>query len=146
MLATNRGTATPSPSRRGGRPRPAKRRRTRAEFATKQLWVTREAPDELSAAGAYPSRTTGGDGIPSFIAAKRVLERQDIVIWYTVGTSHIVRPEDFPVSPVHRSGFALRPWGFFDANPAMDMALSSKACGHLPGACTCDSGTGGIRS
>ncbi len=114
----------------------------RAEFATKQLWVTREAPDELYAAGAYPSQTTGGDGIPAFIAAKRLLERQDIVLWYTVGTSHVVRPEDFPVSPVHRCGFALRPWGFFDANPALDVAPSPMACGHLPGACTCDHGNG----
>lgn len=115
----------------------------RAEFATKQLWVTREAPDELYAAGAYPSQTTGGDGIPAFISAKRLLERQDIVLWYVVGTSHIIRPEDFPVSPTHRSGFALRPWGFFDTNPALDVAPSPMACGHLVGECSCDHGGGG---
>lgn len=115
----------------------------RAEFATKQLWVTREAPDELYAAGAYPSQTTGGDGIPSFVSARRALERQDVVLWYVVGTTHIVRPEDFPVSPVHRSGFALRPWGFFDTNPALDVAPSPMACGHLVGECTCDHGSHG---
>ncbi len=115
----------------------------RAEFATKQLWVTREAPDELYAGGAYPSQTTGGDGIPSFVSAQRALERQDVVLWYVVGTTHIVRPEDFPVAPVHRSGFALRPWGFFDTNPGLDVAPSRMACGHLVGECTCDHGAHG---
>ena len=30
--------------------------------------------------------------------------------------------EDWPVMPVERAGFALRPFGFFDANPALDVA------------------------
>ena len=108
----------------------------RATFATKQLWVTREAPDELYAAGDYPSQSIGGDGIPSFISAKRQLQREDVVLWYVVGTSHIVRPEDFPMTSVHRCGFALRPWGFFDSNPAMDVAPPETACDCAPGECT----------
>lgn len=107
----------------------------RAAFARKQLWVTREAPDELYAAGAYPSQTTGGDGIPSFISGNRLLEQQDVVLWYVIGTSHIVRPEDFPVAPVHRCGFALRPWGFFDTNPALDVAPPVAGCACAPGEC-----------
>ncbi len=112
----------------------------RATFATKQLWVTREAPDELYAAGDYPSQSTGGDGIPSFISAKRQLQREDVVLWYVVGTSHIVRPEDFPMTSVHRCGFALRPWGFFDTNPSMDVAPPEAACDCAPGECTHDHG------
>lgn len=107
----------------------------RAAFARRQLWVTREAPDELYAAGAYPSQTTGGDGIPSFVSGNRLLEQQDVVLWYVVGTSHIVRPEDFPVAPVHRCGFALRPWGFFDTNPALDVAPPEPGCTCAPGEC-----------
>ena len=34
---------------------------------------------------------------------------------------HIVRPEEWPVMPVERTGFALVPTGFFDANPALDL-------------------------
>jgi primary-amine oxidase len=29
--------------------------------------------------------------------------------------------EDWPVMPVERAGFALRPAGFFDRNPALDV-------------------------
>jgi primary-amine oxidase len=32
-----------------------------------------------------------------------------------------VRLEDWPVMPVERAGFALRPAGFFDRNPALDV-------------------------
>jgi len=110
----------------------------RAVFARKQLWVTQYAADELYAAGDFPVQSTGGDGMPAFTAGDRSLDNEDVVIWYTVGTSHIVRPEDFPVSPVHHAGFRLRPWGFFDANPALDVAPPTAACICPPGECTCD--------
>ena len=100
----------------------------RAEFAQKQLWVTQHAPDELYAAGPYPAQSTGGDGIPTFTAANRPLEGEDVVLWYVAGVNHIIRPEDFPVSPVHRCGFMLKPWGFFDANPALDVAPPAEHC------------------
>jgi primary-amine oxidase len=32
-----------------------------------------------------------------------------------------VRPEDWPVMPVEYTGFLLSPFGFFDANPALDV-------------------------
>ena len=100
----------------------------RASFARNQLWVTQFAPDELYAAGDYPAQSSGGDGLPAFTAQNRALEGEDVVLWYTVGVNHIVRPEDFPVSPVHNTGFALRPWGFFDANPALDVAPPEGHC------------------
>jgi primary-amine oxidase len=34
---------------------------------------------------------------------------------------HVVRPEDWPVMPVTRAGFNLKPAGFFDYNPAVDV-------------------------
>ncbi|MCY3733691.1 MAG: hypothetical protein OXG42_05375, partial [Chloroflexi bacterium] len=34
---------------------------------------------------------------------------------------HLVRPEDWPVMPVQRAGFSLKPWGFFDRNPGLDV-------------------------
>jgi primary-amine oxidase len=109
----------------------------RATFARNQLWVTQFAPDELYAAGDYPAQSTGGDGLPAFTAQNRALEGEDVVLWYTVGVNHIVRPEDFPVSPVHSAGFALRPWGFFDTNPALDVPPPAHACDCPPGECTC---------
>ncbi|MBM3138886.1 MAG: primary-amine oxidase [Chloroflexi bacterium] len=107
----------------------------RATFARRQLWVTQHAPDELYPAGTYPSMSKGGDGLPAFTAANRPLEDRDIVLWYVIGVNHIVRPEDFPITSVHRAGFALKPWGFFDANPALDVAPPAAACDCPPGEC-----------
>ena len=45
----------------------------------------------------------------------------DVVVWHTFGSTHVVRPEDFPVMPVEVTGFTLRPHGFFDENPALDI-------------------------
>ena len=100
----------------------------RAEFAQKQLWVTQHSRDELYVAGPYPAQTTGGDGMPAFRAQNRPLDGKDVVLWYTAGVNHIVRPEDFPVSPVHSVGFMLKPWGFFDTNPALDVAPPKEHC------------------
>lgn len=109
----------------------------RAAFARSQLWVTQFAPDELYAAGDYPAQSSGGDGLPAFTAQDRVLEGEDVVLWYTVGANHIIRPEDFPVSPVHHVGFKMRPWGFFDSNPALDVSPPMAACDCPPGECSC---------
>lgn len=94
----------------------------RAGFARHQLWVTPNAEGERYPAGDYPNLHPGGDGLPRWTQADRPLENQDVVLWYTVGVNHIVRPEEWPVSPVHRAGFALKPWAFFDRNPALDVA------------------------
>ena len=45
----------------------------------------------------------------------------DLVVWYTFGQTHVPRIEDWPVMPVSSVGFMLRPDGFFDANPAIDL-------------------------
>jgi primary-amine oxidase len=80
----------------------------RAAFATRSLWVTRYNRDELHAAGDFPNQHPGGDGLPRYIAQDRPLENQDVVLWYTVGTTHIARPEDWPVMPVEYAGFTLQ--------------------------------------
>ena len=43
------------------------------------------------------------------------------MLWYTFGSHHIARVEDWPVMPVARIGFSLMPDGFFDRNPALDV-------------------------
>jgi primary-amine oxidase len=97
----------------------------RAAFTTKHLWVTPFAPDERFPAGEYPNQHPGGAGLPEWTTADRPIENTDIVLWYTLGSHHIPRPEDWPVMPVERAGFALRPVGFFDTNPALDVAPPS---------------------
>ncbi|MDZ7726785.1 MAG: hypothetical protein U5Q44_00560 [Dehalococcoidia bacterium] len=96
----------------------------RATFGTKTLWVTQYDPDELHAAGDFPNQHPGGDGLPAYIAKDRPLENQDVVLWHTVGVTHIARPEDWPVMPVEYAGFTLKPIGFFERNPALDVPPS----------------------
>ncbi|MDJ0767352.1 MAG: primary-amine oxidase [Ilumatobacter sp.] len=102
--------------------------RERATFATQNLWVTPFDPDERHPAGDFPARHPGGDGLPRWTAADRSIEDTDIVVWHTFGATHIVRPEDYPVMPVEMLGFMLKPNGFFDRNPALDLAPSPKHC------------------
>ena len=45
----------------------------------------------------------------------------DVVLWHTFGTSHLPRPEDWPIMPCEYVGFTLKPVGFFDRNPTIDV-------------------------
>ena len=96
----------------------------RAAFATRHLWVTPYHPDERFPAGDYPSQHPGGAGLPAWTKADRPIEDTDVVLWYTLGSHHVTRPEDWPVMPAERAGFMLKPAGFFDHNPALDVAPS----------------------
>jgi primary-amine oxidase len=102
----------------------------RAAFATKHLWVTPACPDELRPAGDFPNQHPGGAGLPEWTAAGRPVTDTDIVLWHTVGTTHFCRPEDFPVMPCEYVGFTLKPDGFFDHNPAIDLAPAKGDCCH----------------
>ncbi|MBL8206966.1 MAG: primary-amine oxidase [Blastocatellia bacterium] len=95
--------------------------RKRAGFMNHHLWVTPHVPDEMNSAGFYVNQSRGGDGLPKWTKGNRAIENQDVVLWYSMGVTHIPRPEDWPVMPVHKAGFKLMPAGFFARNPAMDM-------------------------
>jgi primary-amine oxidase len=103
----------------------------RAGFMAKHLWVTRYDPREQYAAGDYPNQHPGGAGLPSYIEDDAPLDGAELVVWYTFGAHHVVRPEDWPVMPVTYIGFMLKPVGFFDKNPALDVPRpAGPACGH----------------
>jgi primary-amine oxidase len=102
----------------------------RAGFARHSLWATPYTPGELYAAGDYPNQHPGGAGLPSWTADDRSLVGGDLVLWHTVGAHHWARPEDWPVMPVTRIGFMLKPSGFFDHNPANDLPAPAHA--HAP--------------
>ncbi|HEY6398452.1 MAG TPA: primary-amine oxidase [Solirubrobacteraceae bacterium] len=93
----------------------------RAGFIREHLWVTPNQRDERFAAGAYPNQHAGGSGLPEWTSADRPIDGRDIVVWYTFGHHHVPRPEDWPVMPVATIGFTLKPAGFFDRNPALDV-------------------------
>ncbi len=96
----------------------------RARFVQHNLWVTKFDPDEKYAAGNYPYQSPDAQGLPEYIADDAPLVNTDVVLWYTVGAHHVVRPEDWPVMPCSYIGFMLKPVGFFDGNPALDLPPS----------------------
>jgi primary-amine oxidase len=103
----------------------------RAAFATRHLWVTKHDPKERHAAGDYPNQHPGGGGLPRWTAADRRTEDEDVVVWHTFGSTHVSRPEDWPIMPVEYTGFWLRPNGFFDRNPALDVPEhAARHCDH----------------
>jgi primary-amine oxidase len=96
----------------------------RAQFTTKHVWVTKYDPNEKYAAGDYPNQHPGGAGLPEYIKSDSNLDNEDIVVWYTMGAHHTVRPEEWPVMPVKTIGFHLVPQGFFVGNPSLDVPPS----------------------
>lgn len=99
--------------------------RKRAGFLNAHLWATQYDPSQMYAAGDYINQSRGGEGLEKWAAANRSIENRDIVLWYTLGVTHIPRPEEWPVMTVHRSGFKLLPAGFFTSNPALDVPKSN---------------------
>jgi primary-amine oxidase len=100
----------------------------RATFATNHLWVTAYDPAERYPAGDFVNQNPGGAGLPAWVAADRPLDGEDIVVWHTFGTTHFPRPEDWPVMPVDHTGFTLKPVGFFDRNPTLDVPAPQGHC------------------
>jgi len=100
----------------------------RSGFATNHLWVTRYDPAQRYPAGDFVNQHPGGAGLPAFIAGDRDIDGTDIVLWHTFGPAHFPRPEEWPVMPVTRCGFTLKPTGFFDRNPTLDVPPPSSHC------------------
>lgn len=100
--------------------------RQRAGFVNYHVWVTPFKEDEKYGAGDYPNQSAGGDGLIKWTAEDRPIENTDVVLWYTMGHTHLPRPEDYPVMPCAYIGFTLKPAGFFAMNPANDVPPSAK--------------------
>jgi primary-amine oxidase len=93
----------------------------RAGFTNHHLWTTPYRAEELYAAGDYPTQSKGGDGLPSWTSANRSIDNTDIVVWYTMGFHHVPRMEEWPVMPTVTHEFQIRPFDFFNRNPALDL-------------------------
>ncbi|HTA07674.1 MAG TPA: primary-amine oxidase [Streptosporangiaceae bacterium] len=93
----------------------------RAEAIAHALWVTPYADDERWPCGEFPNLSAADHGLPAWTARDRPIEGTDVVLWHVFGLHHLTRPEDWPVMPADRTSFWLKPWGFFDRNPALDV-------------------------
>jgi primary-amine oxidase len=96
----------------------------RAQVIGHTLWVTPYHPDERWPCGDFPNLSEVDTGLPVWTAANRPIENTDVVLWYVFGLHHIPRPEDWPVMPCDIVSFWLKPFGFFDRNPALDVPPS----------------------
>ena len=96
----------------------------RAAFSAEKLWITAFNKREKYASGPYPNQHPGGAGLPAYAADKQPVESKDIVLWYTMGFHHVTRVEDWPMMPTMWHDFTLRPFNFFDENPAINVAPS----------------------
>jgi primary-amine oxidase len=102
-------------------------------FATKHLWVTPHSDVERFPAGECTVQGDGSDGLPEWTKANRNVEGEDVVLWHAFGVAHVPRAEDFPVMSVEVTGFTLKPDGFFEGNPAIDLEPTVNEASELSG-------------
>jgi primary-amine oxidase len=102
----------------------------RAPVIGHTLWVTRQHDDERWPCGAYPTQSKYDTGMTRWVADDEPLEDTDVVLWYVFGIHHITRVEDWPVMPADTVSFWLKPFGFFDQNPSIDVPPSIRADGE----------------
>jgi len=105
----------------------------RATVMGHTLWVTPNHPDERWPAGEFVNQSERDTGLGVWTKANRPIENTDVVLWYTFGIHHITRPEDWPVMPADTVSFWLKPFGFFDRNPSLDVEASPPTHCHHEG-------------
>jgi primary-amine oxidase len=93
----------------------------RAQVIDHTLWVTPFAEDERWPCGEFVVQSREDRGLPVWTAQNRSIHNTDIVLWYVFGIHHITRPEEWPIMSVDTVSFWLKPVGFFDRNPALDV-------------------------
>ncbi|THH31254.1 hypothetical protein EUX98_g2908 [Antrodiella citrinella] len=100
----------------------------RAGFTKSDLWVVKDV-EGPTGSRIWPSGkfVPGSRGEPqeefitSWVQGEDSLVAEDLLVYITVGTTHIPRPEDWPVMPVEMLRVAFKPSHFFTANPSLDV-------------------------
>ncbi|HEX5621388.1 MAG TPA: primary-amine oxidase [Solirubrobacteraceae bacterium] len=93
----------------------------RAQAIDHTLWVTPYHPEERWPCGEFVVQSEQDRGLPVWTAQNRPIENTDVALWYVFGIHHNTRPEEWPVMSVDVVSFWLKPVGFFDRNPALDV-------------------------
>jgi primary-amine oxidase len=96
----------------------------RAQVLGHTLWVTPYDAAERWPCGEFVVQSSDDLGLPVWTAHDRSITDTDVVLWYTFGIHHVPRVEEWPVMPVDVVSFWLKPSGFFDGNPALDVVPS----------------------
>lgn len=122
----------------------------RASFLPNTVWVCKDVEGKDSGSermwpsGKYVpmTRDEPKDSIGKWVEGKQNVVDEDLLVYINVGTTHIPRPEDWPVMPVEHVNVTFKPNSFFKANPSMDVpakkdALSVSAFGESAGGSSC---------
>jgi primary-amine oxidase len=100
--------------------------RRMADFLESQLWITNYKENEFHPAGEYPNSRGVKDGLTNWVSDNEDIVGKDVVVWYNLGITHLVRPEEWPIMNTHTIGFTLMPFGFFESNPMIVSKASQK--------------------
>jgi primary-amine oxidase len=97
-----------------------------AAFTFHQFWVTPYRDGELFADGRYPNQPPPdyADTLFHYANEQSVFDR-DVVVWYSLGETHVPRPEDYPLMPTMKLSVLFRPEGFFSRDPSLGLAHES---------------------
>ncbi|OMP82320.1 Copper amine oxidase 1 [Diplodia seriata] len=106
----------------------------RAKYARHPFWVTRHRDGELHPAGDYTYQSLPADDgslpdnedLAAWAARGDPVDGEDIVVWHSISLTHNPRTEDYPVMPCDTMTVSLKPSGFFDTNPALDVPQSTQ--------------------
>jgi len=117
---------------------------TRAAFMKNTLWVCKDVETEqgnrMWPAGKFvPGTRDPKDSIEAWTQGDENIENEDLIVWAVIGTTHIPRPEDWPVMPVDHLRLTLKPQNFFAVNPAMDVpaTVNSSSVEAFPNGNSC---------
>ena len=99
-----------------------------SSFTQRHFWVTKYHPEQLYAAGKYPNQAPAGykDDLFEYAKKNENIYKEDIVLWYSLGFTHITRPEDYPIMPAGKMAVNFTPVGFFQKSPALGYAHIEK--------------------
>jgi primary-amine oxidase len=99
-----------------------------SSFTQRHLWVTKYHPEQLYAAGKYPNQAPAGyqDHLFEYTKKNEKVYKEDVVLWYSLGFTHLTRPEDYPIMPAGKVAVNFTPFGFFEKSPALGYAHIEK--------------------
>ncbi|MCF2573639.1 primary-amine oxidase [Brevibacterium sp. UCMA 11754] len=112
----------------------------RAGFGSRHVWLTQFDENERFPSGTYPNQNPGQGTITQWVEQQRPVDGDDIVLWPSFAMTHFPRPEDWPIMPVDRLGFSMKPYGFFDQNPALDVPRPKSGHCTSEGGSSCECG------
>src|SRR5207302_5460151 len=101
-----------------GVPRPVNATGDAAGFMDHAFWATKRRRGEDYVCGFYLD-SDAPHGLAQWGEKDERIEGEDLVVWYTLGVTHMPRTEEWPIMPVSHMGFDLLPCNFFEVNPVV---------------------------